>query len=585
MKTYHLIWRMIRYRPWLYLADALTWILIHVFPVVPGLIIREFFDMLAGQSRLDLGIWGLIALLAATAMAHIANIAVGALVDIRHRFTMSGLLRRNALESMLASPVAGGAKSTGETVNILEEDAKQVEDVISWSFDMMGMTAFAIVSAVILIRVSPQLTLMVLIPMIFVVMLAQSASGRLEKYRRESRRATSLVTEAMGEAFGAVQAIKVANAEDRVTAHLKVLGDRRREAMLKDKLLSRILDSIFENASKVGTGIILLVAARYLRLGALTVGDFALFVYYLDNVTEFAAFFGYFNVHYKQAGVALSRLGSLVKEPKELVENKPLYLAGRLPGMRTDEMDDGDRLVKLTVKGLTARHSDGEHGIEDVSFELLRGTFTAVTGKIGSGKTTMVRALLGLMPRDSGEVFWNGRPVEVPRAFFVPPRSAYAPQVPHLFSDTMRNNILLGMPEGEANLQESIKTAALEEDLADLEKGVDTLVGPRGTKLSGGQQQRTTVARMLVRHAELMVFDDVSSALDIETERQLWQALADRKDLTYLVITNRRGVIMGADKVLVMNGGRVIAQDTPDELIRASPELRAILEEADSGGV
>ena len=585
MKTYHLIWRMIRYRPWLYLADALTWILIHVFPVVPGLIIREFFDMLAGQSRLDLGIWGLIALLAATAMAHIANIAVGALVDIRHRFTMSGLLRRNALESMLASPVAGGAKSTGETVNILEEDAKQVEDVISWSFDMMGMTAFAIVSAVILIRVSPQLTLMVLIPMIFVVMLAQSASGRLEKYRRESRRATSLVTEAMGEAFGAVQAIKVANAEDRVTAHLKVLGDRRREAMLKDKLLSRILDSIFENASKVGTGIILLVAARYLRLGALTVGDFALFVYYLDNVTEFAAFFGYFNVHYKQAGVALSRLGSLVKEPKELVENKPLYLAGRLPGMRTDELDDGDRLVKLTVKGLTARHSDGEHGIEDVSFELLRGTFTAVTGKIGSGKTTMVRALLGLMPRDSGEVFWNGRPVEDPRAFFVPPRSAYAPQVPHLFSDTMRNNILLGMPEGEANLQESIKTAALEEDLADLEKGVDTPVGPRGTKLSGGQQQRTTVARMLVRHAELMVFDDVSSALDIETERQLWQALADRKDLTYLVITNRRGVIMGADKVLVMNGGRVIAQDTPDELIRASPELRAILEEADSGGV
>ncbi|OQB45726.1 MAG: putative multidrug export ATP-binding/permease protein [Firmicutes bacterium ADurb.Bin153] len=585
MKTYHLIWRVIRYRPWLYLADALTWILIHVFPVVPGLIIREFFDMLAGQSRLDLGIWGLIALLAATAMAHIANIAVGALVDIRHRFTMSGLLRRNALESMLASPVAGGAKSTGETVNILEEDAKQVEDVISWSFDMMGMTAFAIVSAVILIRVSPQLTLMVLIPMIFVVMLAQSASGRLEKYRRESRRATSLVTEAMGEAFGAVQAIKVANAEDRVTAHLKVLGDRRREAMLKDKLLSRILDSIFENASKVGTGIILLVAARYLRLGALTVGDFALFVYYLDNVTEFAAFFGYFNVHYKQAGVALSRLGSLVKEPKELVENKPLYLAGRLPGMRTDELDDGDRLVKLTVKGLTARHSDGEHGIEDVSFELLRGTFTAVTGKIGSGKTTMVRALLGLMPRDSGEVFWNGRPVEDPRAFFVPPRSAYAPQVPHLFSDTMRNNILLGIPEGEANLQESIKTAALEEDLADLEKGVDTPVGPRGTKLSGGQQQRTAVARMLVRHAELMVFDDVSSALDIETERQLWQALADRKDLTYLVITNRRGVIMGADKVLVMNGGRVIAQDTPDELIRASPELRAILEEADSGGV
>ena len=89
----------------------------------------------------------------------------------------------------------------------------------------------------------------------------------------------------------------------------------------------------------------------------------------------------------------------------------------------------------------------------------------------------------------------------------------------------------------------------------------------------------------MVRHTELMVFDDVSSALDIETEKQLWRALAGRKDLTYLVITNRWGVITGADKVLVMNGGRIIAQDTPDELIRTSPELCAILEESGSEGV
>lgn len=577
MKAYHLIWRMILYRPWLYITNAVAWILIYAFPVIPGLIIREFFDMLVGKSYLGLSIWGLISLLVAVTAAHIVNIIVGALIDIRHRFTMSALLRRNALERMLKSPAVGEAKSTGETINILEEDAKQVEDVISWSFDMMGMTTFAIISAVILIEVSPQLTLMVLIPTIFVVMLAQAASGRLEKYRRESRKATSLVTEAIGEAFSSVQAIKVANAEDSVTTNLKVLGCRRRDAMLKDKLLSRILDSIFENSAKVGTGIILLVAARQLQIGELTVGDFALFVYYLNDVTDFAAFFGYFNVHYRQAGVALTRLGSLVRDPKELVEHKPLYLVGGLPEIRTEASDEADRLEKLTVKGLTARHADGEHGIEDVSFELEKGTFTAVTGRIGSGKTTMVKALLGLIPRESGEILWNDRLVDDPRSFFSPPKSAYTPQVPRLFSETMRNNILLGVPEGEVDLPGAIKAAALEEDLADLEDGIDTLIGPKGTKLSGGQQQRTAVARMLVRDAELMIFDDVSSALDVETEIQLWHALKDRKNLTYLVITNRRGVILGADKVLVMDGGRLIAQGKPQELSGKSAELDDLL--------
>jgi len=252
---------------------------------------------------------------------------------------------------------------------------------------------------------------------------------------------------------------------------------------------------------------------------------------------------------------------------------------GGLPEIRTERLDEGERLVKLTVKGLTARHADGEHGIEDVSFELERGTFTAVTGRIGSGKTTMVKALLGLIPIESGEILWNGRRVEDPRSFFAPPRSAYAPQVPRLFSDTIRNNILLGMPEGEVDLKGAVKAAALEEDMADLENGIDTLIGPRGTKLSGGQQQRTAVARMLVRDAELMVFDDVSSALDVDTEKELWMALAEKKDLTYLVITNRRGVILGADKVLVMEGGRVVAQGNPDRLEGTSPELRAILEE------
>lgn len=580
MRTYLLIWRLILSRPWLYIANAVSWIIIHVSPVLPGLIIREFFDMLSGKSRLGLSIWGLMALFAATAAARIVNILIGALADTNHRFCMSALLRRNVLESMLATPKSARDVSPGETVNILEEDGKQVEDAISWSVDTMGMTGFAIVSAIILVGISPKLTLLVFFPLIAVMVISQAASDRLEKYRRKSRKATALFTEAIGEAFGSVQAIKVAGAEDGVTAHLRRLGDRRRDAMLKDKLLSQVLDSVFENASKVGIGIILLIAAGMIQSGELSIGDFALFVYYIEFVTDFAAFIGYFTVHYKQAGVALGRLGGLMFKPEELVKHGPLYLSGDPPEVPDEDISDEERLVSLTVSGLTARYPGSENGVADASFKLERGTFTVIAGRIGSGKTTLVRALLGFIPAESGSVKWNGRKVGDLRSFFSPPRSAYAPQVPHLFSDTLRNNIMLGIREGDADLMGAVRAAALEEDLQDLEKGLDTVVGPKGAKLSGGQQQRVAVARMLVRRAELMIFDDVSSALDVETERQLWVALANKPQFTFLVISNRKGVILGADKVLVMEGGRIIAQGDPSSLSETSAELRAILEEA-----
>ena len=147
-----------------------------------------------------------------------------------------------------------------------------------------------------------------------------------------------------------------------------------------------------------------------------------------------------------------------------------------------------------------------------VSLRLKRGSFTVVTGRIGSGKTTLVEALLGVLPRDAGEVRWNGRVVDDTRSFLIPPRCAYTPQVPRVFSDTLRNNILLGLPEDDVDLQGAIRSAVLEEDVETLERGLDTLVGPRGVKLSGGQVQRTAAARMFVREPDLLVFDDLSSA-------------------------------------------------------------------------
>jgi ABC-type multidrug transport system fused ATPase/permease subunit len=194
-----------------------------------------------------------------------------------------------------------------------------------------------------------------------------------------------------------------------------------------------------------------------------------------------------------------------------------------------------------------------------------------ITGRVGSGKTTLLRALLGLLPADAGEMRWNGEPIANPASFLVPPRCAYTAQVPLLFSETLRDNILLGLPSKAVDLEAALRLAVMEEDVAGFEEGLETMLGAKGVKLSGGQRQRTAAARMYVREPELLVFDDLSSALDVETERTLWERLFRRGGSTpalgamsraptvpyaptCLVVSHRRPALRRADHIVVVPG-------------------------------
>jgi ATP-binding cassette subfamily B protein len=194
----------------------------------------------------------------------------------------------------------------------------------------------------------------------------------------------------------------------------------------------------------------------------------------------------------------------------------------------------------------------------DVSLSLERGSFTVVTGRIGSGKTTLLHAVLGLLPRDAGEISWNGAPVDDPAVFLVPPRAAFTPQVPRLFSESLRANLLLGRPAGGDAVHAAVTAAVLEGDVATLDAGLDTIVGRRGVKLSGGQIQRAAAARMFVPGADLLVLDDLSSALDVDTETELWRRLlARRGDVTCLVVSHSAIALAHADQVIVLDDGRM----------------------------
>ncbi|MER6513490.1 ABC transporter ATP-binding protein [Nonomuraea sp. NPDC001636] len=588
--------RLIGFDVRLYVLQVLLWLPVHVLPLGGGLVLRQLFDQISGHSPATLrqSLW-LCAAFAGVELVRGIVLVFAWSYGSYWWDAAATLLRANVMGSVLTArgPVAARLpRSPGESLARLRDDVAELVELADESVPLAGGVLFGGVALAVMVSIDPVVTVTLVVPMLAIGVLSRLMGRVIRRRHQRARELGAGVTAFVGELFGGVLALKTAGAERAALDRLRTLNARRRDAAVRSRLATDLLEAATGTTVELGVGVVLLLAAGAMRRGEFTVGDLALFTSYVGWLTALPRTIGSILYRLPRADVSAERLTTLLaphQDTTDLTRHHPLHLRhtpppeGPPPNLRPapppPQGGEGPTapttLEVLEVRGLTVRHPGGR-GVHDVDLTLRRGTFTVVTGAVGAGKTTLVRALLGLLPLDAGTIAWNGRPVPDPGAFLVPGRAAYASQIPRLFSATLRENLLLGLPAGDDDLARALRLAAFEDDLAAMPDGLETVVGPRGVRLSGGQVQRATAARALVRAPDLLVVDDVSSALDVGTENLLWERVARHGPATLLVVSSRRAALERADQVVVLDRGRVAGRGPLGELLRTCPEMRRI---------
>ncbi len=572
-------WRLIKFRPLLFLATIFFRGIDDIAPFFAGLVLKAFFDVLTGQAESGFTAATFVALFIVVEVGDRIALFGSALTWPRWWFSIETLLRRNLLSAILEvrdSLRISGA--SGEVTNRLRDDVNGIIHYLNQYIHLWGNLVFAVLAIRYMAAIDLGVTLITLVPAICVVIIVDACRKLIHKYRIAQRVATERATNFINEMFKSVLAVKVGTAEVDLVKHFRGLNDQRRRSTLVDNIFNELLQSINANLGHIATGVILILVAEKMKSGSFTVGDMALFATYIGQVARSGSLLGTLLAQHKRAGVSYDRIANTVEDiPRQrLIDDAPLYLTEHPPEPNQTHLNNP--LEELSLEGIGYTYPESDMGISDVSFRVPVGSFTVITGQIGSGKTTLLRSILGTLPINKGLIKWNGNKIKDPKTFLTPPRCAYTSQIPNLFSESLRENILCGLPNDPDDLSRALYQGVLDEEVFSLSDGLNTIVGPRGVKLSGGQIQRVGAARMFVRDAELFVFDDLSSALDVETERVLWTRLFKGRKATYIVVSHRRPALLRADQIVVMKDGKVDSIGTPEELLKSSREMKKLWE-------
>jgi ATP-binding cassette subfamily B protein len=450
---------------------------------------------------------------------------------------------------------------TGDIVTRLTDDISGWLK-ISWFmcsgiFRAVESATVLVVCVGVMLWVDWRLGLLALSPLPVMMLLIGLLQSRLGERMKRNQAAISRTNDLLESGYSGIRIVKAYRSEERQMALLQDLLEERVEVEMGLVRMWSFLESLFQAMTHLGRILTIGFGGVWVIDGSISIGDFFVIYMYVDLLSRPLWDIPHMFTAGKQAFICMDRLEEMT---------------GFEPGFVDGAGGDGPvgRISRVDLEEVSFRfgNEDPRAAVSRVSLSVLRGSTVAVMGPVGSGKTTLARILTGELRPTSGRVTVNGTDLGDLDLTEYRRRVGYIPQEALLFSDTVKENVAFGREAGEAEVEQVLRLAQMDEEVAAFPNGLDELLGQRGVRVSGGQRQRLAVARALVTGPDLVVMDDVTAALDAENEEALWDAVERRHpDLTAVVVTHRVATARRADTILVLDRGRVVDRGTHEELI------------------
>lgn len=417
------------------------------------------------------------------------------------------------------------------------------------------ITMLAVVSVQMII-INPKLTAFSVIPLplilVLVLYLRPKISANWRLVRAEHSHLNNLVMESVSN----VKMIRSFTKEETDQKKLTDSADNVYKIERRSVLMQSVIGPSFQVITLISQGIALSLGAYFIMKQQLTPGQLITFYLYLGMFAGPLLSLGNQITSLSQSGVALDRFN-------EILNTEPTI----------KKVDNGtvlEGIDAIKFENLSFKYPGStENVLSNINLEIKKGTNLGIVGKIGSGKTTLIRQLLRQYPVTEGSFSINGIDIETYDKEEVRKKMAYVPQEHILFSRTVLQNLNLGSHENTIYTNdEAVKIADFEKDLKDLQKGYETIVGEKGTTLSGGQKQRLSIARAILKSADVLILDDSLSAVDGVTEANILKNLENmRKDKINIIIAHRLTAVEKADNIIVLEKGLIVEQGTHQELL------------------
>lgn len=460
------------------------------------------------------------------------------------------------------------AKRSGGLMSLMTSDVEAVRMMIGPAIMYLSSTLLLTPAALaIMLTLNATLTGFALLPLVGLALATLYFSPRVRKYATLAQEDLEQISARAQENFAGARVVKAFAREEFEVRELDRLGEK----YYRNKL-AQARNSAFYGASifvfgGLGILVILYFGAREIAASRFSIGDFLAFTLYNVQLYWPMIAIGWVTMLFVRGAASLQRIRALLNEAPDSAQ-----WPGGMRVLLKGEIEF--REVSLVYKEGTCP------ALDSVSFKLAPGRTLAIVGPVGSGKSSIANLLLRLIAPTSGAIFIDGIEIEKIDPVCLREQCGYVPQDSFLFSESVQDNIALGLRDDDAREQkvrEAAKNAAFAEEVESLPSGYDTLLGERGVNLSGGQKQRAAIARALAKQPRIVVLDDCLSAVDTRTEDRILRALKQQTaGVTTLIIAQRISTVAHADEILVLDGGRVVERGK-DETLRAKGGLYADL--------